>query len=66
MIELTETLGAERVELANMQFYGWAFLNRAALLPTREQVERAREIATAAQDASRRQDRHLLCAAGLL
>src|SRR5437773_4491982 len=49
MIELTETLGAERVELANVQFYGWAFLNRAALLPTREQVVRAREIATAAK-----------------
>jgi pyrroloquinoline quinone biosynthesis protein E len=49
MIELTETLGAERVELANVQFYGWAFLNRAALLPTHEQVVRAREIATAAK-----------------
>ena len=49
MIELAETLGAERVELANVQFYGWAFLNRAALLPTREQVFHAREIATAAK-----------------
>jgi pyrroloquinoline quinone biosynthesis protein E len=49
MIELTETLGAERVELANVQFYGWAFRNRAALLPTREQVDRARKIATAAK-----------------
>jgi len=49
MIELAETLGAARVELANVQFYGWAFLNRAALLPTREQVVRAREIATAAK-----------------
>jgi pyrroloquinoline quinone biosynthesis protein E len=49
MIDLTETLGAERVELANVQFYGWAFRNRAALLPTREQVDRARDIATAAK-----------------
>jgi len=49
MIELAESLGAERVELANVQFYGWAFLNRAALLPTYEQVARAREIATAAK-----------------
>ena len=49
IIELTETLGAERVELANVQFYGWAFLNRAALLPTREQVARARDVATAAK-----------------
>jgi len=49
MIELTEALDAERVELANAQFYGWAFRNRAALLPTCEQVDRAREIATAAK-----------------
>jgi pyrroloquinoline quinone biosynthesis protein E len=49
MIELAESLGAERVELANVQFYGWAFLNRAALLPTYEQVALAREIATAAK-----------------
>jgi pyrroloquinoline quinone biosynthesis protein E len=49
MIELAESLQAERVELANVQFYGWAFLNRAALLPTREQVIRAREIATTAK-----------------
>jgi PqqA peptide cyclase len=49
MIELAESLEAERVELANVQFYGWAFLNRAALLPTHEQVVRAREVATAAK-----------------
>jgi PqqA peptide cyclase len=49
MIDLAESLEAERVELANVQFYGWAFLNRGALLPTREQVVRAREIATAAK-----------------
>jgi pyrroloquinoline quinone biosynthesis protein E len=49
MMDLAESLQAQRVELANVQFYGWAFLNRAALLPTREQVVRAREIATAAK-----------------
>jgi pyrroloquinoline quinone biosynthesis protein E len=49
MIALAETLGAARVELANVQFYGWAFQNRVALLPTRDQVERAREVATAAK-----------------
>jgi PqqA peptide cyclase len=49
IIDLTEALGAERVELANVQFYGWAFRNRAALFPTREQVDRARDIATAAK-----------------
>ena len=49
MIDLTVALGAERVELANVQFYGWAFRNRATLLPTREQVDRARDIATTAK-----------------
>lgn len=49
MIRLAEILEAERVELANVQFYGWAFRNRAALLPTREQVDRARRIASAAK-----------------
>ncbi len=49
IIDLTEALRAERVELANVQFYGWAFRNRTALLPTREQVDRARDIATAAK-----------------
>nr|UXE44543.1 PqqA peptide cyclase [uncultured bacterium] len=49
MIDLAEALGAERVELANVQFYGWAFRNRAALLPTRRQVETARDIATEAK-----------------
>ena len=49
MIELAETLGAERVELANVQFYGWAYRNRAELLPTREQVDRARDVANAAK-----------------
>jgi pyrroloquinoline quinone biosynthesis protein E len=50
IIGLAEMVSAERVELANVQFYGWAFLNRAALLPTREQVARAREIATEAKE----------------
>src|SRR4030095_809516 len=49
MIDLTEALGAERVELANVQFYGWAFRNRAALLPTREQVDPGPENATGAK-----------------
>jgi pyrroloquinoline quinone biosynthesis protein E len=49
MIELAEGLEAERVELANAQYYGWAFLNRAALLPTRTQVERARGVAETAK-----------------
>jgi PqqA peptide cyclase len=49
IIELAEALGAVRLELANVQFYGWAFRNRAALLPTREQVDRARDVVSAAK-----------------
>jgi pyrroloquinoline quinone biosynthesis protein E len=49
MLELAETLNASRVELANVQYYGWAFINRAALLPTHEQVARARDAAEKAQ-----------------
>ncbi|MER7127717.1 pyrroloquinoline quinone biosynthesis protein PqqE [Streptosporangium saharense] len=43
IVELAVTWGAERVELANTQFYGWALRNRRALLPTREQLARAKE-----------------------
>lgn len=50
IIELAEEIGAEYLELANTQFYGWAYLNRAHLLPTREQLERA-ELAVAAARA---------------
>jgi len=47
LIGLAENLGAERLELANAQYYGWAFRNRALLLPTRQQIAKATEIATA-------------------
>ncbi len=49
VIELAAALGARKLELANVQFYGWAYRNRAGLMPTREQVERGLEIATAAK-----------------
>ena len=35
----------DRIELANTQYYGWGLKNRDALMPTREQVARAKEIA---------------------
>lgn len=40
MIGLALELGAHRLEIANTQYYGWAYANRAALMPTPEQVER--------------------------
>ncbi len=48
IIDYAAGLGADRVELANTQYYGWALKNRAMLMPTREQVERSRPVAEAA------------------
>jgi pyrroloquinoline quinone biosynthesis protein E len=41
LIALARELGARRLELANTQYHGWALRNRAALLPTREQLRDA-------------------------
>ena len=49
VIALAESLDADRLELANTQYLGWALVNRQALLPTREQLERARDVARAAR-----------------
>jgi pyrroloquinoline quinone biosynthesis protein E len=50
VVALAESLGADRLELANTQYLGWALLNRAALLPTRAQLDRARNAAAAARE----------------
>ena len=47
ILEMAEGMGAQYVELANTQYYGWAWLNRQQLLPSREQLKRA-------EDATRR------------
>ncbi len=44
MIAFIEQLAPERMEIAHTQYYGWALKNRAALLPTRSQLEKAVEI----------------------
>jgi PqqA peptide cyclase len=49
MIALAEGSGAQRVEIAHVQYYGWALRNRDALLPTREQVRRSIEVVDAAR-----------------
>jgi PqqA peptide cyclase len=43
ILAMAEALGAQYVELANTQYYGWAWLNRAQLLPSRAQLERAEQ-----------------------
>jgi pyrroloquinoline quinone biosynthesis protein E len=50
VIELALSLGALRLELANAQYYGWAWKNRRALLPSREQVDRAAAVAREAKE----------------
>jgi pyrroloquinoline quinone biosynthesis protein E len=49
MIEMALELGAHRLEVAHVQYYGWALRNRAALMPTRAQLERATAAVTAAR-----------------
>src|SRR5882672_4872999 len=49
MIAFIEQLAPERMEIAHTQYYGWALKNRAALLPTRAQLEKATEAVAAAE-----------------
>lgn len=49
IIELAVQWRVNRLELAHVQYVGWAFRNRAALLPTREQVDRAGAVVAAAR-----------------
>ena len=53
LIELAESLGADRLELANTQFLGWAYRNRAALMPSRTELDGAREVVHAARERLR-------------
>lgn len=47
--DLAAELGADRLELAHTQYYGWGLLNRSALLPTRDQVAAADQAVTRAR-----------------
>src|ERR1700728_474147 len=49
MIAFIEQLKPERVEIAHTQYYGWALINRAALIPTRAQLEKAIAIVAEAE-----------------
>ena len=44
IIDMALALEADFLELANTQYYGWAYLNRDHLLPSREQIERAERV----------------------
>lgn len=49
MIDMAVALGASRLEVAHVQYYGWGLANRAALLPTRAQLEAADTVVEAAR-----------------
>lgn len=50
IIAMAVEVGASRLEVANVQYYAWALANRAALMPTRDQVRRSIAIVKAAQE----------------
>ncbi len=53
LIETALAWGAARIEVAHVQYYGWALANRDALLPTREQLDLATTLVEAARLAHR-------------
>ncbi|GGJ28266.1 pyrroloquinoline quinone biosynthesis protein PqqE [Neoroseomonas lacus] len=53
LIETARAWGAARLEIAHVQYYGWALANRDALLPTREQLEEATRIVEVARQTHR-------------
>jgi pyrroloquinoline quinone biosynthesis protein E len=44
ILEMAEALGADYVELANTQYYGWSLINRSQLMPTKEQIDHAEKV----------------------
>ena len=53
MIAMAEELRADKLEIANVQYYGWALRNRSMLLPTREQLRESLATIAAAQERLR-------------
>ncbi len=54
-IAMAEELGPDRLEIAHVQYYGWALKNRSLLMPTEEQVHRALEVVANAKERLRGQ-----------
>jgi pyrroloquinoline quinone biosynthesis protein E len=50
MLDLAVAIGAHRAEIANVQYYGWALRNRAALMPTRAQLDAMNATIAAARE----------------
>ena len=50
IVDLAVDLGARRLEVAHTQYYGWAYANRAALMPTPDQVTHANAVVAEARE----------------
>ncbi|HWC22987.1 MAG TPA: pyrroloquinoline quinone biosynthesis protein PqqE [Flexivirga sp.] len=50
ILAMAEEIGADRIELANTQYYGWAGLNRSELMPSREQLSNAETVVREARE----------------
>lgn len=53
ILEMALALQADHVELANAQYYGFGYQNRSALMPTRQQLERAHQVTIQYQEKYR-------------
>lgn len=49
-IEMAVEMGARRIEVAIVQFHGWALLNRTAMMPTRAQADETKRIVAEARE----------------
>jgi pyrroloquinoline quinone biosynthesis protein E len=47
IIDMALEMGVDYLELANTQYYGWALINRAQLMPTQAQLVRAESVVNA-------------------
>ena len=52
-IRMAEEFAPDRLEIAHVQYYGWALKNRSLLMPTQEQVERSVKVVEAAKERLR-------------
>jgi pyrroloquinoline quinone biosynthesis protein E len=50
IVELAVELGAKRLEIAHTQYYGWAYVNRAALMPAKADVDASIRVVQAARE----------------
>ena len=53
MIDLAEELGADRLEIAHVQYHGWALRNRSALMPARDALREADALVAERRDMLR-------------